>query len=57
VPTEAVLFDLDGTLMDHDAARVAGLSAHVSEWLPELPADELAALDEAWRELPALLGR
>ena len=30
----AVLFDLDGTLMDHDAARVAGFAAHFAEWLP-----------------------
>jgi FMN phosphatase YigB (HAD superfamily) len=30
----AVLFDLDGTLMDHDAARVAGLEVHLRERLP-----------------------
>jgi putative hydrolase of the HAD superfamily len=50
----AVLFDLDGTLMDHDAARVAGLSAHAAEWLPGLRAGELEALAEEWRRLEAL---
>jgi putative hydrolase of the HAD superfamily len=51
---QAVLFDLDGTLMDHDAARVAGLQAHLAECLPELEAHELARLDEEWRRLEAL---
>ena len=41
----AVLFDLDGTLMDHDAARVAAIGAH----LPELP-----ALADEWRRLEAI---
>jgi len=50
----AVLFDLDGTLMDHDAARVAGLSAHVAALLPGLPAAELTRLDAEWRRLEAL---
>jgi putative hydrolase of the HAD superfamily len=49
----AVLFDLDGTLMDHDAARMAGLQAHLSSWLPGLEADELARLGEEWRDLEA----
>ncbi len=40
----AVLFDLDGTLMDHDAARDAAVAAH-------LPGDP--ALAEAWRRLEA----
>jgi putative hydrolase of the HAD superfamily len=50
----AVLFDLDGTLMDHDAARVAGLAAHVAALMPGLPADELARLDGEWRRLESL---
>ncbi|HTB51119.1 MAG TPA: HAD family hydrolase [Solirubrobacteraceae bacterium] len=50
----AVLFDLDGTLMDHDAARTAGLRAHLSSWLPGLGADELARLEKEWQRLEAL---
>jgi putative hydrolase of the HAD superfamily len=49
----AVLFDLDGTLMDHDAARVAGFEAHLAQWLPGAEASELAWLDEQWRVLEA----
>jgi putative hydrolase of the HAD superfamily len=47
----AVLFDLDGTLMDHDAARVAGLRAHLAQWLPGAQASELARLDAEWQRL------
>jgi putative hydrolase of the HAD superfamily len=50
----AVLFDLDGTLMDHEAARAAGLQRHFSSWLPGLEADELARLEEEWQRLEAL---
>jgi putative hydrolase of the HAD superfamily len=50
----AVLFDLDGTLMDHDAARGAGLQAHLSGWLPGLEADELARLGKEWQRLEAI---
>ncbi len=50
----AVLFDLDGTLMDHDAARTAGLHGHLSEWLPGAEADELARLGQEWERLEAL---
>ena len=50
----AVLFDLDGTLMDHDAARVAGLQAHLDGRLPDLEARELERLDGEWRRLEAL---
>ncbi len=50
---QAVLFDLDGTLMDHDAARATGLQRHLAEWLPGTPAHELERLDEHWRELEA----
>ena len=51
---QAVLFDLDGTLMDHEAARAAGLNAHFSGWLPGLEADERARLEEEWQRLEAL---
>jgi putative hydrolase of the HAD superfamily len=51
---QAVLFDLDGTLMDHDAARVAALRSHLAAWLPGIEAGELARLDEEWRRLEAL---
>ncbi len=51
---QAVLFDLDGTLMDHEAARAAGLQAHLSGWLPGLEADELAPLEKEWQRLEAL---
>ncbi len=50
----AVLFDLDGTLMDHDAARAAGLRAHLNGWLPGLEADELTRLEHEWQRLEAL---
>lgn len=50
----AVLFDLDGTLMDHDAARAAGLQAHLSGWLPGLDADELVRLGNEWQRLEVL---
>jgi len=52
--TGAVLFDLDATLMDHDAARAAGFATHVAEWLPGLQGGELERLDEEWRRLEAL---
>jgi putative hydrolase of the HAD superfamily len=49
-----VLFDLDGTLMDHDAARSAALQAHLGGWLPGLEADELTRLETEWQRLEAL---
>jgi putative hydrolase of the HAD superfamily len=49
----AVLFDLDGTLMDHDAAREAGLRAHLEDWLPGTEAAELERLAAEWRRLEA----
>jgi len=49
----AVLFDLDGTLMDHDGARGAGLAAHLGDRHPELARDELARLDAEWLRLEA----
>jgi putative hydrolase of the HAD superfamily len=51
---QAVLFDLDGTLMDHEAARAAGLQGHLSGWLPGLEVDELARLEKEWQRLEAL---
>lgn len=42
---QAVLFDLDGTLMDNDAARDAAIAAH-------LPGDP--ALGEEWQRLEAI---
>ncbi len=50
----AVLFDLDGTLMDHDAARTAGLRGHLREWLPGAEADELVRVEREWERLEAL---
>jgi putative hydrolase of the HAD superfamily len=50
----AVLFDLDGTLMNHEAARTAGLHAHLSGWLPGLEVDEASRLDEEWQRLEAV---
>jgi putative hydrolase of the HAD superfamily len=50
----AVLFDLDGTLMDHDAARVAGLRAHLARWLAGTAFQESEAVEEEWRRLEAL---
>jgi putative hydrolase of the HAD superfamily len=50
----AVLFDLDGTLMDHDAARAAALQMHLSCWLPGLDADELARLGNEWQRLEVI---
>lgn len=50
----AVLFDLDGTLMDHEAARAAGLAAHLGGWLPGIEADELAHLEAEWQRLEQL---
>ncbi len=41
----AVLFDLDGTLMDHDAARDAGFAAHLPEH---------GALAEEWLRLESV---
>ena len=54
MPRRAVLFDLDATLMDHDAARVAGFATHVAEWLGEMQPSELERLDEEWRRLETL---
>jgi putative hydrolase of the HAD superfamily len=50
----AVLFDLDGTLIDHEAARAAGFAAHVAASMPAIDADELERLDGEWRRLETL---
>lgn len=50
----AVLFDLDGTLMDHDTARAVGLRAHLGDWLPGAEAHELTRLGQEWERLEAL---
>jgi len=50
---QAVLFDLDGTLMDHDAARGAGFMAHAAAVLPELTGAEHDALAQEWQRLEA----
>jgi putative hydrolase of the HAD superfamily len=49
-----VLFDLDGTLMDHERASVAALAAHASGWSAGVHADERERLDREWRRLEAL---
>lgn len=49
----AVLFDLDGTLMDHDGARTAGFLAHAAALLPELAAQH-ETLAQEWQRLEAL---
>ncbi|HEX3910052.1 MAG TPA: HAD family hydrolase [Solirubrobacteraceae bacterium] len=54
MPRRAILFDLDGTLMDHDAARESGLVAHLAQWLPEAEPEDLARLNGEWRRLEAL---
>jgi putative hydrolase of the HAD superfamily len=52
--TRAVLFDLDGTLMDHEAARAAGFAAHLAVSIPGIEARELERLDGEWRRLETL---
>jgi putative hydrolase of the HAD superfamily len=54
VSASAVLFDLDGTLMDHEAARAAGFAAHVAVSMPEIGTGELERLDGEWRRLETL---
>jgi putative hydrolase of the HAD superfamily len=51
----AVLFDLDGTLMDHEGAREVGLRAQLTAWLdPAATEDERARLGAEWARLEAL---
>ena len=51
---EAVLFDIDGTLLDHDLAMERGLAAAVVEIRPDLPDEELAGLLSEWLRLEHL---
>ncbi|MFD9948907.1 HAD family hydrolase [Nonomuraea sp. NPDC059023] len=50
---KGILFDLDGTLMDHRAAADAGIAAWIEDWIaaraPGLPLPERAAT--VWAEL------
>ncbi len=40
--------------MDHDAARSAGIRAHLNGWLRGVEADELARLESEWQRLEAI---
>ncbi|MBB5081705.1 HAD family hydrolase [Nonomuraea endophytica] len=46
---KGILFDLDGTLMDHRAAADAGIAAWIADHSPGLPLPERAA--RVWAEL------
>ena len=48
---EAVLFDIDGTLLDHDRAMERGLAAAVVRVRPDLPDAQLAELLAEWLRL------
>lgn len=50
----AVLFDLDGTLFDHEGAAAAGLLEHLAEVLPALAPAQRKALLAEWRRLEAI---
>jgi putative hydrolase of the HAD superfamily len=51
----AVLFDLDGTLMDHDSAREVGARAQLAAWLGDAATEEeRARLQLEWARLEAL---
>jgi putative hydrolase of the HAD superfamily len=51
---EAVLFDIDGTLLDHDRAMERGLAAAVVRVRPDLPDQRLAELLAEWLRLEHL---
>ena len=53
-PIEAVLFDIDGTLLDHDRAMERGLAAALVGLRPDLPDGELAELLAEWLRLEHL---
>lgn len=53
-PIEAVLFDIDGTLLDHDRAMERGLAGAVVGLRPDLPDHELAGLLAEWLRLEHL---
>jgi putative hydrolase of the HAD superfamily len=48
---KAVLFDLDGTLVDHDSAVAGALAAFRARHLPDMP---MASLQAAWDTAAAL---
>lgn len=48
---EAVLFDIDGTLLDHDRAMERGLASAVVRVRPDLPDEQLAGLLAEWLRL------
>ena len=50
-PIEAVLFDIDGTLLDHDRAMERALAAAVVRIRPDLPDGQLAGLLAEWLRL------
>jgi len=49
VPVEAVLFDLDDTLLDTASAFGAAVAAIATEFLPELPAERHPEVVATWR--------
>lgn len=51
---EAVLFDIDGTLLDHNSASSAALDAAVERELPGIDAAGRAAAAAEWRRLEEL---
>lgn len=48
-PVEAVLFDLDDTLLDTASAFAAAVSAVAAEFLPDLPAERHQEVVATWR--------
>lgn len=50
-PIEAVLFDIDGTLLDHDRAMERGLATAVVRVRPDLADAQLAGLLAEWLRL------
>lgn len=51
---EAVLFDLDGTLLDHDGASLAALAAALEREHPGISGDDHRAAVLEWRRLEEL---
>lgn len=49
----AVLLDLDGTLLDHEGASSAAFLAVCNRWVPNLAAEQHAAALSHWRALEA----
>ncbi|MFI9510113.1 cobalamin biosynthesis protein [Nocardia sp. NPDC052566] len=55
VPVRAVLFDLDGTLVDYYAAADVAVNAKLAQMIPDLPADARRRAAIRWHELTELL--